>query len=259
MEISLPYTCVPTIFMIWSTVVEISMWRTEIGNHGSFFALLPSPPPKTSKYQNFEKMSKIAGDIIILHECTKNHNHMKYSFWDMEWDRQNVLSFWAIFFSLTTRKIKIFKKWKSIWRCHHFTNVYQKSKSYGVCFLRYGIQQTIFCHFRPFFVLLSHYWPQKIKIWNKCKRTWRHCPITHVYHKQRSYNVWFLRNKAQQFFVILGHFLPFDPPNNLKNQSFEKMKKKNTWTYYFILAYQKLWSHDVWFLRLVGGVKFFRA
>ena len=46
LEISLPYTCVPTIFMIWSTVVEISMWRTEIGNHGSFFALLPSPPKK---------------------------------------------------------------------------------------------------------------------------------------------------------------------------------------------------------------------
>ena len=29
----------------------------------------------------------------------------------------------------------------------------------------------------------------------------------------------------REFFVILGHFLPFDPPSNLKNQSFEKMKK----------------------------------
>ena len=28
------------------------------------------------------------------------------------------------------------------------------------------------------------------------------------------------------FFVILGHFLLFNPPNNLKNQNFEKMKKK---------------------------------
>ena len=27
-----------------------------------------------------------------------------------------------------------------------------------------------------------------------------------------------------EFFVILSHFLPFDPPNNLKNQSFNKMK-----------------------------------
>ena len=26
-------------------------------------------------------------------------------------------------------------------------------------------------------------------------------------------------------FFIKGHFLPFDPPNNLKNQNFEKMIK----------------------------------
>ena len=32
----------------------------------------------------------------------------------------------------------------------------------------------------------------------------------------------------REFFVILGHFLPFDPPNNPKNQNFEKMKKKTT-------------------------------
>ena len=40
-------------------------------------------------------------------------------------------------------------------------------------------------------------------------------------------NVWFLRYKPQQaeFFVILGHFLPFNLPNNMKNQNFEKMKK----------------------------------
>ena len=203
------------------------MWWTEIGNHGSFFALLPSLP-KNSKYQNFEKMKKITGDIIILHECTKNHNHMKYSFWDMEWDRQNVLSFWAIFFSLTTRKIKIFKKWKSIWRCHHFTNAYQKSKSYDVCFLRYGIQQTIFYHFRPFFVLLSHYWPQKIKIWNKCKRTWRYCPITHVYYKRRSYNVWFLRYKAQQSFLSYwAIFCPLTLWTTWKIKVLKKWKKKH--------------------------------
>ena len=28
-----------------------------------------------------------------------------------------------------------------------------------------------------------------------------------------------------EFFVILGHFWPFDPPNNPKNQDFESMKK----------------------------------
>ena len=42
---------------------------------------------KNPKNQNFEKMKKIAGDIIILHMCTKNHNHMRYSSWDTKWDR----------------------------------------------------------------------------------------------------------------------------------------------------------------------------
>ena len=40
------------------------------------FSLLPPPPPpsplhKILKNQNFEKMKEIAGDIIILHMCTK--------------------------------------------------------------------------------------------------------------------------------------------------------------------------------------------
>ena len=40
-------------------------------------------------------------------------------------------------------------------------------------------------------------------------------------------NVWFLRYGVRQtkFFIILGHFFPFYPTNNLKNQNFEKMKK----------------------------------
>ena len=47
------------------------MWQNEIGNYGQFFVLLPlSPPPlpspKNPKNQNFEKMNKILGDIIIF-------------------------------------------------------------------------------------------------------------------------------------------------------------------------------------------------
>ena len=33
---------------------------------------------KNPQNQNFEKMKKIDGHIIILHMCTKNHNHMRY-------------------------------------------------------------------------------------------------------------------------------------------------------------------------------------
>ena len=77
---------------------------------------LPFYPPRSPKNQNFEKMKKIPGDIIILHMCTKNYGHMLYCFWDMACDRCNCyFSFWAIFSlftHLTAQKIKILKKWK---------------------------------------------------------------------------------------------------------------------------------------------------
>ena len=31
--------------------------------------------------------------------------------------------------------------------------------------------------------------------------------------------------RQTEFFVVLGHFLPFNPHNDPKNQNFEKMKK----------------------------------
>ena len=40
-----------------------------IFHFGLFFALLP-------KNQNFKKMKKTPGDIMILHMCTKNHDHI---------------------------------------------------------------------------------------------------------------------------------------------------------------------------------------
>ena len=39
------------------------------------------------------------------------------------------------------------------------------------------------------------------------------------------YGSWDIRHN-KQFFVILAQFLPFNLPNNLKNQNFEKVKKK---------------------------------
>ena len=63
------------------------------------------------------------------------------------------------------------------------------------------------------------------------------------------YGSWDIKCKGQSFFVILGHFLPFDPPNNPKNQNFEKMKK-STWRYHhFTQVYHKWQSYDIWFLR----------
>ena len=87
-------------------------------NHLSFWTIfLPFYPPNNPKKQNFEKMKKTTGYIIILHRCTINHNHIMYVSWDMEHDRQNFLSFWTIvctFTPLTTWKIKILKNWKKL-------------------------------------------------------------------------------------------------------------------------------------------------
>ena len=54
--------------------------------------------PNSPKNQNFKTMKKMPGDIILLHKCTKNHDHMLYYSWDIARDRCNCyVLFWAIF------------------------------------------------------------------------------------------------------------------------------------------------------------------
>ena len=64
----------------------------------------------------YKKMKKTPGDIVILHKCTKNQDHMLYCSGDMVHNSCNYFSFWAIFFPftpLTAQKIKIKKKMKN--------------------------------------------------------------------------------------------------------------------------------------------------
>ena len=71
---------------------------------------LPFYPANNLKNQNFEKLRKAPWDIIILHKCTKNHDHMLYCSSDMAHNGCNYFSFGAIFCpftSLTAQKIKI--------------------------------------------------------------------------------------------------------------------------------------------------------
>ena len=72
-------------------------------------------PPNIPKNKNFKKMKQKTRDIIILHKCTKTHDHMLYCSWDVVCDGCNYFSFWAIFCftPLTNRKIKISRKWKN--------------------------------------------------------------------------------------------------------------------------------------------------
>ena len=99
---------------------------------------------------------------------------------------------------------------------------------------------------KKFFFILIIFCPfttltLKIKIFKKWKkkntRIYHH--FIHVYHKWQSYNIWFLRYEVWQteFFVILGHALPFYPIttqniNILKKRKNKKKKEeKNTWRY----------------------------
>ena len=109
----------------------------------------------------------------------------------------------------------------------------------------------IFLHFGPCFCPFTLLLTPKIKIWRKCKKTLTILSFTHAYHKWRSYDVcsWDIKVRRTVFFVVLGHFFPFDPPKNLKNQNFEK-HEKTAWRYHHsTLAYHKWWSYNVWSLR----------
>ena len=119
-------------------------------------------------------MKKTPGDIIILHMCIKNHDHMMYSSWDMEYNRQNFFCHFGPFFDLlppNNTENQSFEKIKNnpgiIY--YYFTHVYHRCQSFDVWFLRYGAQRT------EFLVILGDYLPilpltQKIKILKKWKK-----------------------------------------------------------------------------------------
>ena len=92
-----------------------------------FFVILGNFLPFYLLTTKFWKNEKTLGDIIILRMCTIHDNHMMYGSWDMERDGQYFLSFWTVFCSftpLTTRKIKLLKKWKkNLTMSSFYTNV----------------------------------------------------------------------------------------------------------------------------------------
>ena len=83
---------------------------------GHFLTFFQAVSLKTENFFKKWKKKKTPGDIIILHNCAKNHDHRLYCSWDMAHDRYNCyFSFWAIFFPftpLTVQKLKNSKKWK---------------------------------------------------------------------------------------------------------------------------------------------------
>ena len=130
-------------------------------------------------------MRKALGDIIILHKCTKTHDHILSCSWDMACGRYNYFSFWAIFCPftpLTTQKWKFQKKnERNVWRYHFLTQLYQKSWSYVLLFLRYSTwqMQLLFFglgYFLPFYPTNS----PKNENFKKMKKTCGEIIIFHM-------------------------------------------------------------------------------
>ena len=119
------------------------------------FCSLPHYWPENLKlWEN----GKIPGRIIILNLCITIDDHMIYGSRDTEHDRQNFLSSWTVIYLLTTRKIKILKKWKNFLAKLSFYTCLQLMKITW-CAVREIERMTdrIFCHYGSFFVLLiSH-------------------------------------------------------------------------------------------------------
>ena len=84
-----------TVPEIWCVTDVIAIFH-----FGLFFALLPPCPSNSPRNENFKKNEKKnPGDIIILHKCTKNHNHMSYTAPET-WCVMVVIFHFGLFFAL---------------------------------------------------------------------------------------------------------------------------------------------------------------
>ena len=161
--------------------------------------------------------------------------------------------FFSNFTPLTTRKIKILKKWKKkyTWRNYHFTHVYHTWKSYDVWFLRYGVQWTesfvILDHFLPFYPNNN---PKKETFWRN-EKTPGDIIILHMCTINDShimYGSWDMEHDGHNFLSFWTIFCTFTPLTIRKIKILKKGKKP--WRYYlFTHVYDKWQSNDLWFLR----------
>ena len=192
-------------------------------------------------------METTAGDIIILHMCTKNHNYMRYSSWDTEWVSQKNLSFWAIFCPftpLTTWKTKILEKMKK-------ASFYTCVPKIMICYMLLEIwsaTDTIFCCFGSFFALLSHYIdPEK-----KLEKNLGDIILLHmctINENHMMHGSWDIKAQGIEFLAIWGHFLPFDPLTTPKIKFLKKWKTLLEISSFYTSVHHKWQSYDVWFLK----------
>ena len=149
------YICLPQMTIIWCIVPEIWCSTGKIFSHFEPFFVL------SLKNQNFEKKP---GDIITLHLCTRNDNHMMYGSLDIKCNEQSFL--WTFFSPFDPPKnlenqnfdkMKKKKKKKKYWRYYHLYHkwINENHMIYGSWNKQLSsVTDWVFSHFRPFFALL---------------------------------------------------------------------------------------------------------
>ena len=93
LEILSFYTSAPKIMIICYTVPEI--WYMADCYFSSWVTFYHFTPLTAWKIKIKKKKKQSSGDTIILHKCTKNHDHILCCSWDMAHDKCNYFSFWA--------------------------------------------------------------------------------------------------------------------------------------------------------------------
>ena len=129
---------------------------------------------------------------------------------------------------LKTPKIRILKKMKKKLLKTSTSDTCSKKHNcmrYGYWDMEWDRQKFLsFCViFCPFTLQTT----RKIKVLNKIKKTSGDIIILHTSNKTHihmMYGSWDIRHDGE-FFIIMGHFLPFDPPNNKKSKFWKKKKK----------------------------------
>ena len=207
--------------MTYGSMMEWSATDRIFCHYHLFFALLPPYGPRKSKFWKNEKHTWRHYPFTNAY-----HKWQSYDKWFFRYRMQQTKCF--VISGLTAQKIKVKKKKKTP---GDITILHMCSKKFDQ--MMYASWDMVHdrCNYFSFWAIFCLFTPitsQKIKILKTWKNSWRYIHFIYVYQKLWSDDVRFLRYVARQMlllFLILGYFLPFYPPNSLKNQNFEKMKK----------------------------------
>ena len=144
------YKYAPYMTVIWC--MDPGIWSATDIIFVIFNRFLPFYYPNNLQNQNFETMKKPPGDIIILHRCTINDNHMMYGSWDNEHDTNFFCHFWPFFALLTSWKKQNFAKLKKTPGdiiILHMCSINDNHMMFGS-----SDMEWLFWHFQQFFTLL---------------------------------------------------------------------------------------------------------